>query len=536
MTHPYRAFARALERAWQVPGRFLLALAGMIGIGLMDPALVLYTREVVDQYFMRGQQGGPALGILLFACIFALRGTFVFGTGRIMAALAADVLVTIQKDMFALKRRGDGADGTTSHLLIGLLSEAKQSTDLIEKVIVKYIRSGFNLLALLASLAYLQPLVALICTAMLVPTAWMCARLGAHYERAAGDYVRSNQKMLAYCSDAASAASLLGRLCLDLKRQHSAAQGLAATVASHYRTMYLRAGTLVPFTQMLLGFSLVMLIYLVQAGLIGTDAATLAAIATNLFLLHAPLRDLVEAHAAVLRGAVGQRWVDTGHSAPARHRAAPAGEDGAAAVLEARWLDAAGGAGLLAVAAGAITVVDGVQGIVVMRACEAIMLGQRNPSVALHWRGVDLSGMSVDAVAETCFYANSAVPLYEADLAANVACDAKPDPERVRSSLTEAGLGEWLESLPAGIASHIGSQGIRLSGGQRQLLALARAFYLSRPVVMLNDPTSALDPESEQRFCESLRKLARSSAVLVCSHRGALHAIDNAREELRHAY
>jgi ATP-binding cassette subfamily B protein len=76
--------------------------------------------------------------------------------------------------------------------------------------------------------------------------------------------------------------------------------------------------------------------------------------------------------------------------------------------------------------------------------------------------------------------------------------------------------------LPEGIHTRIGSGGVRLSGGQQARIALARTLYHARPVIVLDDPFSAVDMDTEAKIFENLRLWAGDHIVLLISHRLAL--------------
>ena len=73
--------------------------------------------------------------------------------------------------------------------------------------------------------------------------------------------------------------------------------------------------------------------------------------------------------------------------------------------------------------------------------------------------------------------------------------------------------------MPDGKATCVGSSGVRLSGGQAQRLALARTLYHKRPVMVLDDPFSALDRHTEEEVFENLRRECSDSVVFLISHR-----------------
>lgn len=83
-------------------------------------------------------------------------------------------------------------------------------------------------------------------------------------------------------------------------------------------------------------------------------------------------------------------------------------------------------------------------------------------------------------------------------------------------------MDQEIEALPDGIQTVIGSDGVSLSGGQQARLALARTLYHKRALIVLDDPFSAVDPETERCIFANLRIYAADSIILLISHRLAL--------------
>jgi len=86
-------------------------------------------------------------------------------------------------------------------------------------------------------------------------------------------------------------------------------------------------------------------------------------------------------------------------------------------------------------------------------------------------------------------------------------------------ALTELGLAEWLESLPAGLDSAVGERGESLSVGERQLVAIARAYLADPDLLVLDEATSAVDPATEVRLQRALDSLTRGRTTLAIAHR-----------------
>lgn len=100
----------------------------------------------------------------------------------------------------------------------------------------------------------------------------------------------------------------------------------------------------------------------------------------------------------------------------------------------------------------------------------------------------------------------------------------RPDATRaeVEAAARAANAHGFLSALPQGYDTLVGERGIRLSGGQKQRLAVARALLANTPLLLLDEPTSAVEPESEASIIEALERLMHGRTTLIVSHRLSL--------------
>lgn len=140
--------------------------------------------------------------------------------------------------------------------------------------------------------------------------------------------------------------------------------------------------------------------------------------------------------------------------------------------------------------------------------------------------GVDLADVAPERWRERIAWVPQRPHLFAGSIAENVRL-ARPDADdaSVRDALKAAGAWEFVSALPGGVETLLGEDGAGLSAGQRQRLALARAFLADRPVVLLDEPTAALDGETEAGVVEAVRRLAVGRTVLLVVHRPALLAV-----------
>src|SRR4029453_19030356 len=82
-----------------------------------------------------------------------------------------------------------------------------------------------------------------------------------------------------------------------------------------------------------------------------------------------------------------------------------------------------------------------------------------------------------------------------------------------------ANADEFIVKMPHGYDSIVGERGDTLSGGQRQRIGIARALFRKSPILILDEPTAALDTESERLVVEGLERLMKGRTVIMIAHR-----------------
>ena len=134
--------------------------------------------------------------------------------------------------------------------------------------------------------------------------------------------------------------------------------------------------------------------------------------------------------------------------------------------------------------------------------------------------GVDLTSLSVDCLRSQVSFVFQEVFLFDDSVANNIRMNA---PGATDAEVTEAariaGALDFIEALPDGFATRLGRTGGTLSVGQKQRLAIARGLVRRSPILVLDEPTAALDPETENALVAALEAVRQDRLLIVIAHR-----------------
>ncbi len=155
---------------------------------------------------------------------------------------------------------------------------------------------------------------------------------------------------------------------------------------------------------------------------------------------------------------------------------------------------------------------------------QKLMLGLYEPTAgAVLVDGVDLRQLDPADLRRNIGYVGQDSMLFFGTLRENIAIGAPyADDRAIVEAADVGGLTEFVNRHPQGFDMAIGERGESLSGGQRQGVAIARAMLLNPPILILDEPTSAMDFSSEARFKERLRGFAEHKTVVIVTHRTSL--------------
>jgi ATP-binding cassette subfamily B protein len=141
-------------------------------------------------------------------------------------------------------------------------------------------------------------------------------------------------------------------------------------------------------------------------------------------------------------------------------------------------------------------------------------------SGVVRFDGRDLRRLKLDSVRRHVVLVEQEPTLLHATIAENiryVRADATPD--QVKAASEAAGIAAFIERLPRGYETMVGERGLALSAGERQRVALARAFLADPAVLVLDEPTAALDAVAQRQVIDGYRSVMRGRTTILITHR-----------------
>lgn len=139
-----------------------------------------------------------------------------------------------------------------------------------------------------------------------------------------------------------------------------------------------------------------------------------------------------------------------------------------------------------------------------------------------HYRiyGHDFNEWNMNALREKIALVSQNVFLFPVSIAENVSYGKKDAAmSEIIEACKNADIHDFIMSLPKGYDTLVGERGAKLSGGQKQRLSIARAFLKDAPILLLDEPTSAVDVETEKEIQQALKKIVEGRTVITAAHR-----------------
>lgn len=515
-------------------GVFALGVLGMVLTAATEPAFPALFKVLLDDGF--GEQGAAwlmwalPLGLIL---LFLLRGIFTFTMNYAMSWVGQRVLTDLRRDMFARLAEMPAsffARESAGQLIARLVSDVNHVTTTLGGVVITVVRDSFIILGLLAWLLYLNWQLTLVALVLIPVVALMVAAFSRRMRRLSQEqmhYVGEMTRVIEEAIHCNPVIKVYGGQDYEKSRFARANERLR----NFARRMTVASATIVPLTQLAAAFAVavVVAIALAQSRADATTVGGFVSFLTAMLMLLAPLKHLADVNTQLQRALAAAdvvfRFIDepTESDSGTREMDRARGE----LVFEAVGFTYPGASQPalsevdFRISTGETVALVGPSGG--GKTSLANLIARFYPATEgrILIDGIPIEELRLASLRRQIAWVSQQVMLFNDTLAANVAYGGRRDASEaeIRAALDAANLSEFVASLPQGLQTVIGDNGIRLSGGQRQRLSIARAILKNAPILILDEATSALDNESERHVQAAMETLMRGRTTLVIAHR-----------------
>jgi ATP-binding cassette subfamily B protein len=133
--------------------------------------------------------------------------------------------------------------------------------------------------------------------------------------------------------------------------------------------------------------------------------------------------------------------------------------------------------------------------------------------------GIDVRSLSLQSLRDQIAYIEQDIFIFSDSLLDNISFGRETSEEQVIAVAQEAQAHQFIKDLPDMYQTEVGERGVQLSGGERQRVAIARAFLTNPKILILDDSSSAIDSETEEKIQEAIFKILRGRTTFIITHR-----------------
>ena len=513
---------------------FGLGLVAMILTALTEPVFPAIMQLLLDRGF--GATGDPRLmwlAPLMIIGLFAARGVFTFSMNYAMSRVTNQVLFDLRRDMFArLVEMPSGFFAATpsGNVIARLVTDVQNVTQTLSNVLVVIVRDTVVILGLLGWLLWLDWKLTLFALVLIPMIGLAVAAFSKRMRRLSNEHIRYTGTLTGVVGEA-----IQGNPVIKVYGGQDWERGRFAQASGKLRDfaqrMTVASALIVPITQLMAAFavSAVIAFALYQSQQQQTTVGGFVSFITAMLMILAPLKHLADVNSQLQRALAASdavfRFIDEPVEADAGTLEIdrPEGRiEFEGVVFRYPGADTDALAGLdLSIRAGETVALVGTSGG--GKTTLANLLPRFHPVSAgrILIDGVPIESMTLASLRRQIAWVGQNVMLFNDTIANNVAYGAQRGASEaaIRAALEAAWLGDFIDTLPEGVDTMIGDNGIRLSGGQRQRLSIARALLKDAPILLLDEATSALDNESERQVQAALVRLMRDRTTLIIAHR-----------------
>ena len=518
-----------------------LAVVFMAGAAATQPTLAVAMKPLLDEGFSGAKPDYVWQVPLVIIGLITLRGICNFFSDYLLAWVANNVLLGVRADMFEKLLTMPDSEfkkGDTGRLLNRFTVDAGNVTSYATEVLTVIVRESLVVLAMIGVLLYMSWELTLIILVTMPISVLISRAFIARIRRINRDTVNMNAELTRVVNE-----GIDGQRVIKLFDGYAFERKRFAYVSGRLRRFDMRSSTsdaaMTPITQVVTAIAVaaVIAVALSQANsgtlTVGSFAAFMAALAQ----IFDPIKRLTKVAARMQKMLVSAESVFTlVDQASEPETGTKTIEGRALGKVEFRNVSHRFADGQTNTLSNVSVILEPGQTVALVGRSGSgkTTLVNMLPRFVLPTQGqvlidgCDISSLRLRDLREQLSLVSQDVVLFDDTIAVNVGYGAlhEASEQEIRDALRAANLLDFVDALPLGLQTQVGENATRMSGGQRQRLAIARALIKNAPILILDEATSALDNESERQVQASLETLMQGRTTLVIAHR--LSTVQNA--------
>jgi len=534
-------YLRLLRYVFPYWKMFAVSLLGTVAFAATEPAMPALLKPLLDETFVTKNPEGLVKLPLLLMLLFVVRGIASFISSYCMKWVATRVIMDLRKEMFDRLQTLPTSyfeNNSSGNIIAKFTFNVQRVMSAATTVLVTVVKDGLTIIGLIAYALYLNWQLSLVVFLIMPPTALVISyfsrrmrRLSRSLQDTVGDITRVVQEAI----NGSREIKIFGGEAYEERRF----QKLNNWIRRYRMKVAVASSLNVPIVQIFTVAALSIVVYFAslqsQAGEI--TVGEFVALITALALLSSPIKRLTKINVILQRGLAAAESV---FELIDEHPETDAGQiiiEDSRGEIEFRNISYTHYGSdkpvlhdiNLKIAAGETIALVGPSGGGKTTLVNLLPRFYNPTTGTILLDGVDTRDIKLTSLREHIAYVGQHIILFNDTIAANIAYGAqqrKLDEDTIKEVAGRAHAMEFIEKFPDGLDTLIGENGVRLSAGQRQRLAIARALIKNAPVLILDEATSALDTESERVVQLALETLRSGRTSLLIAHR--LSTIKNA--------
>lgn len=511
---------------------FFLSVIAMIVVGATGPLFAYLLKPIIDNGFV--EKNIEAMKWVPFEIIglFIFRGIANYINEYTSAYISNQMVQVIQRDLFSKMMTlpiGYYQENSRGRMMSRITNDAKGITAAGFDVITVFAKDGVTVIGLLIWLFYLDWQLTLI-TFLTIPLIAWCVRI--INKRIRRLVTRSQNDMgqvmqiLSESIDGTRVVRIYGGQSYEQNRLEVTNKALRSLAVR--RQSYTSIGSAV--TQLMIATSLSIILYIAakRASHAGFTAGDFMSFLSAMLMMFDPLKRITNMSAVLQTGLMAAdsvfRFLDVPEepNQGKKNLLVPTGDIVFDDVVlrydnsEKNAIDHLS----LRIKQGSVVALVGESGCGKTSTVNLIPRFYDVTSGNLSIGGTNVEDFELKSLRSQMALVSQDVILFNDTIANNIAYGSPhPSEDEIIQAAKAANAWSFIESMPEGLKTLVGDQGMKLSGGQRQRLAIARALLKDAPILILDEATSALDTESERLVQAALETLMQNRTTIVIAHR-----------------